>query len=191
MIYGEFDVLSRPTTLDQSLLKMSNLNAFYVPDCILCTQCRRSSAWIKQNTMANIVNIGVSSAWNLYGMHPGLCREKTYIFSFAYIVPYHTTPHHTIPYHTIPYHTTPYNTIPYHAMPCHAIPYHTIPYHTIPYHTIPYHTIPYHTSHTIPCHTITCHTIVAGVNLLYYISCFLTFQPLWRCQTTMLMALKN
>ena len=44
----------------------------YIPDCILCTHRRRSWAWIKQNAIANIVNIDVSSAWNLYGMHSGI-----------------------------------------------------------------------------------------------------------------------
>ena len=42
------------------------------PNCIPCTQCQRSSAWIKQITIVNIVNIGISSAWSLHGMHSGL-----------------------------------------------------------------------------------------------------------------------
>ena len=57
--------------LNRLFCKISRGQSFGQPDCILCTQRRRSSAWIKQNTMANIANIGVSSAWNSYGMHPG------------------------------------------------------------------------------------------------------------------------
>ena len=68
VLYGDLNMDMVPN-MDHGHFYMVDVGTG-VPDCIPCTQRRKCTAWIKQITILNIVNIGIPLAWSLHGVHP-------------------------------------------------------------------------------------------------------------------------